>query len=206
MFIPCYSIFCYGCMFAFVVFDLVFSTMPRDWLGRTSPKGPILCRVWRKTSNNSTQLIEGPTQTTNWRPCFQALRWCLPNAPLSVVNRTSCGCWRWLPRQVRQRRRRLVPRSRIRRRPARAARPVRSSTACRTHPRGFRAASSAPAAATGRAHLPRASVGQVPSPGRSWRRSNSPPQLCCLTSSAGLRFLSHNSGLSGTTKRRTKVR
>jgi len=28
-------------MFAFVVFGLVFTTMPRDWLGRTSPKLPI---------------------------------------------------------------------------------------------------------------------------------------------------------------------
>jgi len=26
-----------------------FSTMPRDWLGRTSPKWPILCRVGHKT-------------------------------------------------------------------------------------------------------------------------------------------------------------
>jgi len=31
-------------MFAFVVLDLVvFSTKPRDWLGRTSLKWPILC-------------------------------------------------------------------------------------------------------------------------------------------------------------------
>jgi len=27
------SIFCYGCMFAFVVFVSVFSIKPRDWLG-----------------------------------------------------------------------------------------------------------------------------------------------------------------------------
>ena len=40
----CCSIF-YGCMFAFVVLVLVFSTKPRDWLGRTSPNWPILCRV-----------------------------------------------------------------------------------------------------------------------------------------------------------------
>jgi len=38
-----FSVFCYGCMFAFVVLDLVFSTKPRDWPGRTSPKLPILC-------------------------------------------------------------------------------------------------------------------------------------------------------------------
>jgi len=30
-------------MFAFVVSDLVFSTKPRDWLGKTSPKLPMLC-------------------------------------------------------------------------------------------------------------------------------------------------------------------
>jgi len=31
------------------------STKPRDWLGRTSPKWPILCRVGRKTSIRSTK-------------------------------------------------------------------------------------------------------------------------------------------------------
>jgi len=42
-------------MFAVVVFDLVFqySTKERDWLGRTSPKWPILCRVGRKTLTQS---------------------------------------------------------------------------------------------------------------------------------------------------------
>jgi len=30
-------------MFAFVLLDLVFSTKPRDWLGRTSPKLPRTC-------------------------------------------------------------------------------------------------------------------------------------------------------------------
>jgi len=41
----------YLCMCASVVLDLVFffSTMPRDWLRRTSPKWPILCRVGCKT-------------------------------------------------------------------------------------------------------------------------------------------------------------
>jgi len=41
------SVIVYLCMFAFVV--LVFSTMPRDWLGRTSPKWSILCGVGRKS-------------------------------------------------------------------------------------------------------------------------------------------------------------
>jgi len=36
-------------MFAFVVLDLIFSTEPTDWLGRTFPEWPILCRVGRKT-------------------------------------------------------------------------------------------------------------------------------------------------------------
>jgi len=39
-------------MFAFVVFQF-FSTKPRDWLGRTSPKWLILCRVGRKTTTQS---------------------------------------------------------------------------------------------------------------------------------------------------------
>jgi len=42
-------------MFAFIVSDIIFlSTKPRDWLGRTHQKWPILCRVGRKTL---TQLI-----------------------------------------------------------------------------------------------------------------------------------------------------
>jgi len=32
-------------MFAFVV-CLVFSTEPRDWLGRTFPKWPVFCVWW----------------------------------------------------------------------------------------------------------------------------------------------------------------
>jgi len=38
-------------MFAFVVLDLVFQyyTKPRDWLGRTSLKWPVLYRVGCKT-------------------------------------------------------------------------------------------------------------------------------------------------------------
>jgi len=39
-------------MFAFVVFQF-FSTKSRDWLGRKSPKSPILCRVGRKTTTQS---------------------------------------------------------------------------------------------------------------------------------------------------------
>jgi len=40
------SVIVYLCMCAFVV--LVFSTMPRDWLGRMSPTWPILCGMGRK--------------------------------------------------------------------------------------------------------------------------------------------------------------
>jgi len=36
-------------MFVFLVFDLVFTTKPRDWLGRASLKWPILCWVGHKT-------------------------------------------------------------------------------------------------------------------------------------------------------------
>jgi len=52
----CCSIFCYGCVFAFVVLGLVFCTKPRDWLGRTVerlPSDPILYWVGRKTLTQS---------------------------------------------------------------------------------------------------------------------------------------------------------
>jgi len=39
-------------MCAFVVLDLVFS-MPSQELEETSPKGPMLCRVGRKTTTQS---------------------------------------------------------------------------------------------------------------------------------------------------------
>ena len=48
----CYNLFVYVC-FCFVRFSF-FSTKPRDWLGRTSPKWPILCRVGRKTLINQS--------------------------------------------------------------------------------------------------------------------------------------------------------
>jgi len=41
----------YLCICAFVVRFSFCSTMPRDWLGRTSPKWPILCLVGCKTSS-----------------------------------------------------------------------------------------------------------------------------------------------------------
>jgi len=40
-------------MFALVVFVSVFSTKPRDWLGRTSLEWPIFCQVGRKTLTQS---------------------------------------------------------------------------------------------------------------------------------------------------------
>jgi len=54
-FILCCCIFCCGCMFLLLLclFQFV-STKPRDWLGRTSPKWPILCQVGRSTL---TQLL-----------------------------------------------------------------------------------------------------------------------------------------------------
>ena len=48
-----YCIFCYGCMFVFLCLFLFFSTKPRDWLGRMSPKWPILYRVECKTLTQS---------------------------------------------------------------------------------------------------------------------------------------------------------
>jgi len=43
-------------MFAFVVFEFS-STKPRDWLGRTYSKWPILCRVGLKTLTQSITLL-----------------------------------------------------------------------------------------------------------------------------------------------------
>jgi len=41
-------------LLAFVCFQFsCFSTKPRDWLGRTSPKWPVLCRVGHKTLSQS---------------------------------------------------------------------------------------------------------------------------------------------------------
>jgi len=90
--ISCCRTFCYACMFDLVVLDLVcicnglvcvsmcqlrslsfrvllillgsvfFSTEPRDWLGRTSPKYFILCRVGRKTLLSPVK--KTPTQSS----------------------------------------------------------------------------------------------------------------------------------------------
>jgi len=49
--ILCYSSFVYVCLCC-VRFSF-FSAMPRDWLGRTSPKWLILCRVGRKNLTRS---------------------------------------------------------------------------------------------------------------------------------------------------------
>jgi len=48
-------------LLAFVVLDLVLiiSIKPTDWLGRTSPKWPILCRVGRRNLNSINQSIPG---------------------------------------------------------------------------------------------------------------------------------------------------
>ena len=48
----CSCVFCFCCVrFSF------FSTVPRDWLGRTSPKWPISCRVGRKTLTVSIKFV-----------------------------------------------------------------------------------------------------------------------------------------------------
>jgi len=50
----------FGFVFSnFVLLTVVFfCTEPRDWLGRTSPKWPILCRLGRKTLLSSVQFLE----------------------------------------------------------------------------------------------------------------------------------------------------
>jgi len=49
-FLELFCVVVYLCTCAFVVLDLsFFSTMPRDWLGRTYPKWSILCRMGCKT-------------------------------------------------------------------------------------------------------------------------------------------------------------
>ena len=50
---------CMTCVLALVVFNLVFRTKPRDWLGGTSLKWPILCWVGPKTLTLSTTLLVG---------------------------------------------------------------------------------------------------------------------------------------------------
>jgi len=42
-------------------YRIVFSTKPRDWLRRTYPKGPILCRVGRKTLTRAVLSCTGPS-------------------------------------------------------------------------------------------------------------------------------------------------
>jgi len=48
----CVIVYLCMCAFCSVRFNL-FGTMPRDWLGRTSQKWPILCRVGRETLTQS---------------------------------------------------------------------------------------------------------------------------------------------------------
>jgi len=47
--IICLSVFTERPLYVTVSSIILFSTEPRDWLRRTSPKWPILCRVWCKT-------------------------------------------------------------------------------------------------------------------------------------------------------------
>ena len=49
----CYSIFCYRCMFAFVVFDLVFQYYAKILAGKNVSKMTYLCRVGCKTLTQS---------------------------------------------------------------------------------------------------------------------------------------------------------
>jgi len=44
-----------------------FSTMPRDWLGGTSQKWPILCWVGRKTLNQSARHCPQSLQWSHWQ-------------------------------------------------------------------------------------------------------------------------------------------
>jgi len=44
-----------------------FHTKPRDWLGEMSPKGPILCRVGRKTTTQSINLLRMNNNTDLWK-------------------------------------------------------------------------------------------------------------------------------------------
>jgi len=45
-----------ACLLSLCLFEF-FSTKPRDWIGRTSPKWPILCRVHAKNLNSINQSI-----------------------------------------------------------------------------------------------------------------------------------------------------
>ena len=57
------------CVVRFVGFWFLFSTEPRDWLGRTSVKWPILCRVGHKTLLLSSSQMKFLAASTWDHPC-----------------------------------------------------------------------------------------------------------------------------------------
>ena len=73
--ILCHSLFVYVC---FCVRFSFFSTVPRDWLGKTSPKWPILCQVGRKTLTQTALLLSGQVLLKHWDVHWDLLSvfWC----------------------------------------------------------------------------------------------------------------------------------
>ena len=90
-----------ACLLLLCLFHF-FSTKPRDWLGRTSPKWPILCRVGRKTLTQSSPTFivhvkEGQFDS-NWANCCLnccRCRWRLGRVVYVVV---TAAMWSWVGR------------------------------------------------------------------------------------------------------------
>jgi len=80
-------------MRAFVVLGLFFfHTKPRDWLGETSPKWPVLCRVGRKTTTQSISQcawLVGVLRPMLWYACTGAnAARALPPSPRRPLHHT----------------------------------------------------------------------------------------------------------------------
>ena len=69
----------------------VFSTKPRDWLGRTSPKWLVFCRVGRKTFNRSIALVHARRQiyVLYWRLLHWYWPWNWTNEVVSFTEALS---------------------------------------------------------------------------------------------------------------------
>jgi len=76
----------------------LFVTMPGDWLGRLSPKWPVLCRVGRTTLTQSIIIIIGAGVGESWCGSCGSLLWGIKKGLVShhcydsVQNSDTVGC------------------------------------------------------------------------------------------------------------------
>jgi len=90
VFLPfCYCVVCFCCVrFSF------FGTKARDWLGRTSPKWHILCRVGRKL--NSGHRVQGKAlKTQSQAHCASLLPLFIAVSRSGTGNKLYFACHRW---------------------------------------------------------------------------------------------------------------